>query len=82
MATAAEMLEPQIVIRDRYVAMLLRAMASEVVQGCPGGALYAQALSLALATYLARKFPVKGAVSRAEMWAARPDGAPWPKIGR
>ena len=82
MTTAAEMLEPQIVIRDRYIAMLLRAMASEVVQGCPGGALYAQALSLALATYLARKFSVKGAVSRADMWAARPDGAPWPKNGR
>jgi hypothetical protein len=62
MATAAEM-----VIRDRYIAMLLRAMASEVVQGCPGGALYAQALSLALATYLARRFSVKGAVSRADM---------------
>ncbi|HET7851834.1 MAG TPA: hypothetical protein VFK91_03695 [Methyloceanibacter sp.] len=53
-------LAPQIAIRDRYIAMLLRAMASEVAQGCPAGALYGQALSLALATYLERKFPVKG----------------------
>jgi len=56
MATATDMLAPQSVVPDRYIAMLLRAMASEVVQVCPGGALYAQALSLALATYLARKF--------------------------
>ncbi|HEX6830160.1 MAG TPA: hypothetical protein VF090_01295, partial [Methyloceanibacter sp.] len=49
---------PQIVVRDRYIAMLLRA--SEVAQGCPAGALYGQALSLALATYLERRFSLKG----------------------
>jgi hypothetical protein len=85
MATTADMLTPQIVIRDRYIAMLLRAMASEVVQGCPGGALYAQALSLALTTYLTRKFSVKrrgASVSRGEMWAVRSDGVTWYKNGR
>jgi hypothetical protein len=82
MGTAADMLAPQIDVRDRYIAMLLRAMASEIVQGCPGGALYAQALSLALATYLARKFSVKGAPSPAEMWAVRSNGVAWQKNGR
>jgi hypothetical protein len=59
-SASTETLAPQIVVRDRYIAMLLRAMASEVAQGCPAGALYGQALSLALATYLERRFSVKG----------------------
>jgi AraC family transcriptional regulator len=58
-AASTDTLAPQIVIRDRYMAMLLRAMASEVVQGCPAGALYGQALSLALVAYLERKFSLK-----------------------
>ena len=52
-------LVPQIAVEDRYLALLLRAMAAEVAQGCPAGALYGHALSLALATYLDRKFSVK-----------------------
>jgi hypothetical protein len=56
MAATTGTLFPQIVVRDRYIAMLLRAMSSEVAQGCPGGALYAQALSLAMATHVARSF--------------------------
>jgi AraC family transcriptional regulator len=66
-STAA--LVPQVVVRDRYIAMLLRAMASEVTQGCPAGDLYGQALSLALATYLERKFSVKRrAVKKRHLW--------------
>jgi len=57
-SASTDTLAPQIVVRD--IAMLLRAMASEVAQGCPAGALYGQALSLALATYLERRFSVKG----------------------
>ena len=49
-SASTDTLAPQIVVRDRYMAMLLRAMASKVAQGCPAGALYGQALSLALAT--------------------------------
>jgi AraC family transcriptional regulator len=59
-SASTDTLAPQIVVRDRYMAMLLRAMASEVAQGCPAGALYGQALSLGLATYLERRFSVKG----------------------
>ena len=59
MVASTRTLIPQIVVRDPYIAMLLRAMASEVAQGCPAGALYGQALSLALVAYLERKFAVK-----------------------
>ncbi len=57
-------LAAQIAVQDRYLAMLLRAMASEIALGCPGGALYGHALSLALATYLDRKFASRYRVSR------------------
>lgn len=60
MAAATGTLVPQIVVRDRYIAMLLRAMSSEIGQGCTGGPLYAQALDLALATHL----PVFGGDAR------------------
>jgi AraC family transcriptional regulator len=59
-SASTDTLAPQIAVRDRYIAMLLRAMASEVAQDCPAGALYGQALSLALVTYLERRFSVKG----------------------
>ncbi|MGH6825689.1 hypothetical protein [Methyloceanibacter sp.] len=69
MAASTDTLAPQIVIRDRYMAMLLRAMASEVVQGCPAGALYGHALSLALVAYLDRRFSVKGrAEKKRHLW--------------
>jgi AraC family transcriptional regulator len=64
MVASTRTLVPQIVVRDRYIAMLLRAMASEVAQGCPAGTLYGQALSLALVAYLQRKFSVKGRADR------------------
>ena len=59
MVASTRTLIPQIVVRDPYIAMLLRAMASEVAQGCPAGPLYGQALSLALVAYLQRRFSVK-----------------------
>ena len=75
-SASTDALAPQIVIRDRYMAMLLRAMASEVAQDCPAGALYGQALSLALATYLERRFSVKGRAGKKKhlrlVWAGRP----------
>ena len=75
-SASTDTLAPQIVVRDRYMAMLLRAMASKVAQGCPAGALYGQALSLALATYLERRFSVKGRAGKKKhlrlVWAGRP----------
>jgi AraC family transcriptional regulator len=71
MAASTSTLVPQIAIHDRYVALLLRAMAAEVAQGCPAGALYGHALSLALATYLARTFSVKRRIERKRpLWVA------------
>jgi AraC family transcriptional regulator len=64
MAASTSTLVPQIAIHDRYVALLLRAMAAEVAQGCPAGALYGHALSLALATYIDRTFSVKRRIER------------------
>ena len=70
-AAGTSTLVPQIAIHDRYVALLLRAMAAEVAQGCPAGALYGHALSLALATYLARTFSVKRRIERKRpLWVA------------
>ena len=67
-AAGTSTLVPQIAIHDRYIAILLRAMAAEVVQGCPGGALYGHALSLALATYLDRRYSVKWRPRKATPW--------------
>jgi AraC family transcriptional regulator len=64
MAASTSTLVPQIAIHDRYMALLLRAMAAEIAQGCPAGALYGHALSLALATYLDRKFSVKRRIEK------------------
>lgn len=68
MAAATSTLVPQIAIHDRYIAILLRAMAAEVAQGCPAGALYGHALSLALATYLDRKYSVKWRPRKTTPW--------------
>lgn len=71
MAASTSTLIPQIAIHDRYMALLLRAMAAEVAQGCPAGALYGHALSLALATYLDRTFSVKKRIERKRpQWVA------------
>ena len=71
MAASTSTLIPQIAIHDRYMALLLRAMAAEVAQGCPAGALYGHALSLASATYLDRTFSVKRRIEkRRPQWVA------------
>lgn len=71
MAASTSTLVPQIAIHDRYMALLLRAMAAEIAQGCPAGALYGHALSLALATYLDRRFSVKRRIEkRRPRWVA------------
>jgi AraC family transcriptional regulator len=55
----AHLVSPQIVSENAHIAALLRAMALEVAQGCPAGALYSQSLSLALASYLTATSKVK-----------------------
>jgi AraC family transcriptional regulator len=71
MAASTSTLVPQIAIHDRYMALLLRAMAAEIAQGCPAGALYGHALSLALATYLDRRFSVKRRIEKKRpLWIA------------
>ena len=45
-------LPPQIAIPDPAIERLLRSMEDEVSQGCGGGSLYGQSLSLALTKYL------------------------------
>jgi hypothetical protein len=70
-AASTSTLVPQIAVHDRYMALLLRAMAAEVAQGCPAGALYGHALSLALATYIDRMFSVKRRIqTRRPRWIA------------
>ena len=71
-SASTDTLAPQIVVRDRYMAMLLRAMASEVAQGCPAGALYGQV-------------PGSGNVSRAKIfgeWPRRQEKAPEVGLGQ
>jgi AraC family transcriptional regulator len=55
-------------IHDPQLTAFLHAMASEVEAGCPTGNLYHDALSLALATYLSRRY------STAATWAKPPRG--------
>lgn len=47
---------PQLAIQDGHIASLIRNMESEVIEGCPSGALYAQALSMSLTSYLYGRF--------------------------
>lgn len=68
----AEALAPQMVIHDGHIAALLSTMASEVSQGCPGGALYGQSLSLALAAYLTSRFSVKRLPNRQSLQFSEP----------
>jgi AraC family transcriptional regulator len=53
---AGDALSPQLVIEDAQIAALLTSMKLEVSQGCCGGRLYAQSLSVALAAYLENRF--------------------------
>jgi AraC family transcriptional regulator len=55
-APAADALNPQLAIEDAQIAALLTSMKLEVSQGCFGGRLYAQSLSVALAAYLENRF--------------------------
>ena len=55
-AAAADALAPQLVIKDAQIAALLTSMKLEVSQGCVGGRLYAQSMSVALAAYLEHRF--------------------------
>jgi len=59
---------PRQSVHDPQLTAFVRAMASEVEAGCPTGSLYHDALSLALATYLSRRY------STAAAWATPPRG--------
>jgi AraC family transcriptional regulator len=48
-----DQLTPQLAIKDRQLAALIRSIEVETMSGCPAGSLYGQALSLALAAYVA-----------------------------
>ena len=52
MPLMATRLRPQLRIRDAQLASLMRLMETEARAGCPAGSLYAQSLSIALATYV------------------------------
>jgi AraC family transcriptional regulator len=60
----ADALSPQLVIEDAHIAALLTSMKLEVSQGCCGGRLYAQSLSVALAAYLENRFSVSARSNR------------------
>ena len=57
-------LTPQIVVEDAVVAALLTNMALDVAEGCPGGTLYGESLSLALVSYLLGRFTAKRATQQ------------------
>src|SRR5688572_18007148 len=50
--------------RDPELSLLLRAMVGEVANGCPNGRLYAESLSLGLASRLVRTHGSRGAHDR------------------
>ena len=72
---AGAALAPQRAIRDPQLATLLRAMEAEVRAGCPAGALYGEALSVALAAYVTGRYsisretppPPRGALARPQL---------------
>lgn len=49
-------LSAHIVDRDTHLLTLMRAMATEIERGCPSGPLYAQSMSIALASYFWGRF--------------------------
>jgi AraC family transcriptional regulator len=51
---------PQHDVSEERVAALMRAMQEEIEAGCPSGRLYAESLTLALTSYIASHFAVKG----------------------
>jgi len=48
--------DPQFAVRDPHVVSLVLNMRDEIQAGCPTGKLYGEALSLALASYLFKRF--------------------------
>jgi AraC family transcriptional regulator len=52
-------LTPKFGVNDLHILALLSNMAAEVAEGCPGGKLYAEALSLSLVAYLEGRFSTK-----------------------
>jgi AraC family transcriptional regulator len=49
--------DPQFAVRDPHVVSLVLSMRDEIQADCPTGRLYGEALSLALASYLFKRFP-------------------------
>jgi AraC family transcriptional regulator len=47
---------PRLGIHDPQLATIVRAMAADVASGCPGGGLYGEALSVALAAYVSERY--------------------------
>jgi AraC family transcriptional regulator len=60
--------DPQYSVSDPHVASLVRNMRDEIQAGCPTGKLYGEALSLALAAYLFKRYSVElGPADRDEL---------------
>ncbi len=57
--TIEGMLAPQLYRPDRHILALIEAMREEVQADCPGGALYDESLSLALAAYVSSRYSAK-----------------------
>lgn len=55
-ALMARHLPAHIVDRDAHLLSLMKAMATEIEHGCPSGPLYAQSMSIALASYFWGRF--------------------------
>jgi AraC family transcriptional regulator len=67
-------LQPQPGADDVQLASMMRLMAGEIANGCPGGAMLGEYLCLALAAHVARRYggaapprPVSGGLSRRQM---------------
>jgi AraC family transcriptional regulator len=78
-ALTRQRLAPQSGIEDGELASLMRLMEADVKAGCPAGRLYGESLSLALTTYVARRYSVgpetalglKGRLSRCQLERVR-----------
>jgi AraC family transcriptional regulator len=55
-ALLSRSLSAHIVDRDAHLLSLMRAMATEIQRGCPSGPMYAQSMSIAVATYFWGRF--------------------------
>jgi AraC family transcriptional regulator len=50
---------PQVNILDQQITNLLHGMRLEIENGCPTGALYAESLSIALASYVSSRYAIR-----------------------